>query len=55
MNELQPEVLQHHIQTQVRMALSEDLGGDIDVLSDVTAQLIAPQATALARVISRED
>lgn len=54
MNELQPQVLQHYIQTQVSTALCEDLGGEIDVACDVTAQLIAPHATALARVISRE-
>lgn len=63
MNEIQPQVLQQHIQAQVSFALREDLGGEIDLASDVTsditcditAQLIAPTTTANARVITRED
>lgn len=66
MNEIQPQVLQQHIQAQVSFALREDLGydvqsggditsADIDISSDITAQLIAPGAVATARVITRED
>lgn len=60
MREIQPQVLQQHIEAQVRFALNEDLRGDmldddIDVSSDITAQLIAPATHANARVITRED
>ncbi|WP_198675693.1 carboxylating nicotinate-nucleotide diphosphorylase [Aliidiomarina sedimenti] len=55
MNEIQPQVLQQQIEAQVRLALSEDLGGDIDISRDITAQLINPSTTANARVITRED
>lgn len=59
MNEIQPQVLQQHIQAQVSFALREDLSGEIDapgdISRDITAQLIAPTTTASARVITRED
>ena len=55
MNDIQPQILQHHIEAQVRFALSEDLGGEVDISSDITAQLIAPTTNAQARVITRED
>lgn len=55
MNDIQPQVLQQHVESQVRFALSEDLGGEVDISSDITAQLIAPATHAKARVITRED
>ncbi|MCL5051002.1 MAG: carboxylating nicotinate-nucleotide diphosphorylase [Firmicutes bacterium] len=55
MNTISPDVLQQHVQAQVAFALQEDLGGDIDIHHDITAQLIAPHTQATARVITRED
>lgn len=55
MNEILPRVLQSHIEVQVQFALEEDLGGDIDVANDITAQLIAPSVQGKASVITRED
>lgn len=55
MNDIQPQVLQQHIEAQVRFALSEDLGGEVDTSADITAQLIAPSTHAKAKVITREN
>ena len=59
MNNIQPAVLQQHIEAQVRFALSEDLGSEVDasadITADITAQLIAPSTHAKAKVITRED
>ncbi|MEN3753600.1 carboxylating nicotinate-nucleotide diphosphorylase [Mangrovibacter yixingensis] len=39
----------------VSVALKEDLGGSIDVNNDITAQLLPPESTSHAVVITRED
>ncbi|MEY8711057.1 nicotinate-nucleotide diphosphorylase [Mangrovibacter phragmitis] len=39
----------------VSVALKEDLGGDIDANNDITAQLLPPESTSHAVVITRED
>lgn len=46
--------LEQDIVTTVTMALREDLGGEVKESLDVTAQLIAPEATGEATVITRE-
>lgn len=42
------------ITTAVEIALKEDLGGSVDESRDITAQLIAPDMTSEAAVITRE-
>lgn len=44
-----------HIQRQVQAALAEDLGGDVNPRSDITAQLISDDTHANATIITRED
>lgn len=46
--------LQERIPADVQLALSEDLGGTIQVEADITAMLIAADTQAEARVITRE-
>ncbi|MCL2894079.1 carboxylating nicotinate-nucleotide diphosphorylase [Brenneria tiliae] len=42
------------IPASVRLALSEDLGGAVDASQDITARLLAQDAQASARIITRE-
>lgn len=49
------KALRLHMETQISAALAEDLGGEIDISADITAQLIAPDTQASATIISRED
>lgn len=42
------------IPASVRLALSEDLGGEVDAAQDITAHLLTHDAQASARIITRE-
>lgn len=42
------------IPVSVRLALSEDLGGEVNASQDITAQLLADNAQTHARIITRE-
>lgn len=55
LNPVDKKALRLHIETQISAALAEDLGGEIDISADITAQLIAPDTQAKATIISRED
>ena len=43
------------IEEDVKAALSEDLGGTLDLTNDTTAQLIDKDTKAIAKIITRED
>ena len=44
-----------YIETQVKIALVEDLGGEVSISNDVTAMLIPAENQANAHIITRED
>ncbi|GFN47124.1 carboxylating nicotinate-nucleotide diphosphorylase [Candidatus Regiella insecticola] len=48
------EAIEHDIPIIVALALSEDLGGEVDATCDVTAQLLPADKQAHARIITRE-
>lgn len=49
------ERLHQDIPANVTFALQEDLGGSINIESDISGQLLAKNQLAFAKIITRED